>query len=153
MKKLLSELFPYPSYLSLPGTWLIATALYVLAGGAFLASQSLQGYFSFLLFWVLGPFVPIDMYVAFFAYGGFLMLLFQRISAPGLAYVFCGIPLLTLITILAADWGMQKIRIPPAPVKLLLNLALLFILNVIVHMILWQTWNPWIIFTPPTIRL
>ena len=99
------------------------------------------------------PVHPIDFWVAFYVRAGFVMILYQPFSSPFLAYVFCAVPLSALILVLGGDWAMQKFRIPRTPIKLLYNSAFLLALNVFVHMALWHTWNPWLIFTTPIIAL
>ncbi len=127
MKKLLSGLFTFPWRLSLVGTWLIVTTVYFLVIPVDFLSQMLQlyfRYFSFVLLWIIGPFVPINLETVFFGLVGFGNLL--NGSSSALDYLYCAAPLLILILILSGDWAIQKIRIPRTPTKLLFNLVFLF---------------------------
>lgn len=146
MTKFLSGLFPFPWYLSLGITWLLFTTLNFLVGFVSLLTNDFQRYFH-LSMWIIGLFAPIDVWVPFYTYAGFVMLLDYPMSAPGEAYFFCAVPLLTLILIFGGDWAMQKVRIPRTPIKILYNIVFLFTLTVLVHMALWQTWKPWAVFT------
>jgi hypothetical protein len=148
----LTRFFPYPWYLSLTVTWLAVIALYVLDILATLMSALLQNYCSFLSE-LIGLFTPIDFWMLAFAYGGLVALLNPSSPSPEAAYVDCVIPLVTLIIILGADWAMQKAGISPTVVKLLFNLGFLFALNVLVHMALWRTLNPLVVFVPHTFEL
>ena len=138
MKNLLSRLFPYPWYLSLVCTWLFITALYVLA------------VFYRNLYWITHFFAPIDVEATAFTYAGVLVIFYQPAPTPLWAGIlFCAVPLSALIFILGGDWALQKIGVPRTPIKLLSNVAFLFTLNVLVHMALYLTWKPWVIFAPP----
>ncbi|HEY4847131.1 MAG TPA: hypothetical protein VIH87_04865 [Methylocella sp.] len=136
MKTFFFGRFPFPWYLSLVGTWLVVTTLYVLAALVFQspAPSALVTGMSLL--------VPFNFSTAFAAYGGFLLLLIRPHEFPAILYVWAIVPTLTLILILGADWFMHKIGIPRTFVKILFNLIFLLLLTLLVNFALWQAWIP-----------
>jgi hypothetical protein len=136
MKTFFFGLFPFPWYLSLVGTWLVVTALYVLVGLLFQSPKPSA------LVTGMSLLVPFNFSTAFAAYGGFLLLSNPSPRFTDLAYVWAIVPPLTLIVILGADWLMDKVGIPRTSVKILFNLIFLLLLTLLVNFALWQAWIP-----------
>ncbi|MGH6823579.1 MAG: hypothetical protein ACRECP_02575 [Methylocella sp.] len=138
MKKLVFGLFPFPWRLSLIGTWIVVTTLYVLA------ALLLQSPLPSSLVTGIGLFVPISFLTVFAVDGCLQTPLNWHSWSYYLANVWCVVPLLTLIVILGADWVMHIIGIPRTSVKLLFNFTFLILLTFLVNMALFGEWVPYI---------